>query len=394
MALDFQQVRAQVKKLGENAPHRARALQNIRDLAHQRLQEQAGEIASLREKVQRVAGSYDPSLRCALPVREALTACSPLPPLPARLNILAADGSQIALDRHAPVQYCLVNVGAILMCHGSSEPPQTLVTSNLYYDESLYTPAGMITDARLALMRDLEERRLLADMAAALPAPLVTFTDGPMELWGSKDADGTTDFQKHLEAYHRVLERLRDCGAVTAGYVDKPSANLVVRLLEVAMLGEDQIPEVKKSFPLRGVTDFELYRGLLAPGERSAVFAMQSQSARQYTGDLGLHFYYLNVGRLGHPWLARVEVPAWVAENPQLLDLLHAALAHQCRILGARHFPYLLHRAHEAAVVSYQEKEQVTNMILLELRRRGVPVGEQSQKQGLKNSAGRTSFKA
>jgi hypothetical protein len=101
----------------------------------------------------------------------------------------------------------------------------------------------------------------------------------------------------------------------------------------------------------------------------------------------------LNAGRAGRPWLARVEVPAWVAINPQMLNQLHAALIGQCRIMGSRPYPYLLHRAHEAAMVSFQEQDQVTQMILHELRRRGVEVGQESQKQALKKLPGKTRIK-
>jgi hypothetical protein len=138
------------------------------------------------------------------------------------------------------------------------------------------------------------------------------------------------------------------------------------------------------------VRDIDLFRRLLAPGERSAVFALQSPAAKTYTGRLALHFFYLNVGRPGHPWLARVEIPAWVARSPDMIATLHAVLMQQCRAMGTRPFPYLLHRAHEVAVVQLQEKEQVTQMIALELRKRGVSPGEASAKQFAKTGPGRT----
>jgi hypothetical protein len=71
---------------------------------------------------------------------------------------------------------------------------------------------------------------------------------------------------------------------------------------------------------------------------------------------------------------------------------VHAALVQQCRALGARAYPYILHRAHEAAVVTYEEKEQVTQMIVQELYRRIGTAGEISHKQNAKNAEGRTRF--
>jgi hypothetical protein len=392
MALDFQQVREQVKILGENAPLRARELQALRERAREILLSNAQDLERLTRKVQMIAHDYDPNLRCALPVSEALNESFALPGSLSEATILAADGSQIAPDRHAQVDYCLINVGAIQLRCDQVEAPEITVHSQLFYDEALYTESGTITDDQLALMRDLEERRMLAELAEKAQPPVIAFTDGPMELWGAKDANGPGGFTQSLQVYQSALSRLNELNVVAAGYVDKPAANLLVRLLEVAMTPEDQLVEIKKRYPLRGVTDKEILSNLLECGERSAVFAMQSKSAAQYRGDLGLHFFYLNVGRPGHPWLARVEIPAWVARNPQMLGDLHSALVEQCRILGSRPYPYLLHRAHEAAVVSLEEKEQVTQMIVMELRQRGVSVGDQSHKQAAKDLDGRTRY--
>ncbi|HZD55807.1 MAG TPA: DNA double-strand break repair nuclease NurA [Anaerolineales bacterium] len=391
MALDFQQIRSQIKKLGESAPAIERRLRERRDEARQVLEGQAGELEPLRHKVDLVVRQYEPSLRCAVPVSDPLDACLPTPPALGQATIIAADGSQIYPDRHAEVNYCLINVGAISMSHGSTAPPGVHLSSRLLYDQGL-SSNGELTVAMVALRRDLHEREMLANLAVQASPPVITFTDGPMELWGARDPTIASEFQKSLGEYVDVLNQLCAGGVITAGYVDKPGANLVVRLLEVAMLAESELSEINKKHPLNGVTDRVLYWEMLQPGERSAVFELQSQSASYYQGDLALHFFYLNTGRPGRPSLARVDLPAWVARNPVMLDDLHAALVGQCRIMGARPYPYLLHRAHEAAVVSLQEKDQVTQMIAGELRRRGVRVGERSNKQAAKDLSGKKRY--
>jgi hypothetical protein len=393
MALDFRQVQKQVRQMGETASLRERQLGQKRDLAHKLLAKKERDLQRLREKVQRVAREYDPGLRCALPVSETLDFCASAPPLSSQATILAADGSQIAPDRHAEVNYCLINVGAVQMRMGSSKAPEITIDSQLFYDDDLYSSSGTLTEGTLALMRDASEREMLAKQAREAAPPVISFTDGPMELWGAKDGAGATEFKERLDAYKQALQQLSELQVATAGYIDKPAANLVVRLLEISMLSEQDLSEIKQLYPLRGVTDFSLYRRILGPGERSGVFAIQSQSAANYAGELALHFFYLNVGREARPWIARVELPAWVMNDPHMLDNLHAALVEQSRIMGARPYPYVLHRAHEAAVVTWQEKEQVTQMIVMELRRRGVTVGEQSAKQAAKSLPGKTSYK-
>jgi NurA domain len=391
MSIDFQEVRSQVKKLGELAPQRAHAIQELREVALEALNNLANNVQVLRQKVRQIAQSYDPNLRCALPADpnlrpvESLNAGYPLPALPLAATLLAADGSQISPDRNLEVQYGLINVGAIQMMLNDGQAPRLFVKSRLLYDQDLQTLTGLMSDDDVALLRDLNERSILADLAEQAASPVITFTDGPMELWGAKNMDVASPFTHQLDEYLQVLARLARLNVATAGYVDKPFANLVVRLLEVALLQQDKLKEIKEYYPLRGVTDLYLFRRLLQPGERSAVFALQSKSAANYRDALALHFFYLNVGRGG---LARVEIPAWVAGDPQLLDSLHAVLISQCQVMGSRPYPYLLHRAHETAVVTLEEKDQVTQMILIELRQRGVEVDQLSNKQGAKDVSG------
>jgi len=386
MSLDFLQVSQQVQQLGETALQRQRDLRARLAEACTLLGECAGDVETLRQKVQSVVKSYDPTLRCALPVRENLNARFALPPLPQELTLIAADGSQIFADRHAEVEYCLINTGAIWMRTGSAEAPVTSIKSRLIYADQL---EGM-SDERLSLQRDLAERVRLLELASQAKPPVITLTDGPLEIWTTTLEEGRVagEFKKSLELYLEVLRGLHQLGSITAGYVDKPGADLVVRLLELAKATSADLEKMRSYRPFKGVTDIELYRDLLQPGERSAVFGIQARSAAPYQEELALHFFYLNVGRPSHPYLARVEIPAWVVSEASLLDALQSVLVQQCGMIGARPYPYLLHRAHETAVVSLEDKEQVTQMIVHELRRRGLDIAGPSAKQHNKDVSG------
>ncbi len=98
--------------------------------------------------------------------------------------------------------------------------------------------------------------------------------------------------------------------------MDKPRADLLVRMLELMDGSEEDMLQRVRERPLGGVTDAMLLIGKLLPGMRSPVFGIQSSSSKQFSGSLRLHFFYLNVGFENLPMLARVEIPAWVAENP------------------------------------------------------------------------------
>ncbi len=394
MSLDFQQLHQQVRSLGDRARLREERLHTLRGQASELLRSYADKQVELAEKIERVIRRYEPHLRCARPTQEPLDASYPDPQLPASGTLIAADGSQINPDRHADVEFCLINVGAILAELGTAQAPQNYIWSDLFYDEELYTPQGSLTEGMLALLRDLGEREALARLVTNNTLhPVITFTDGPLELWGARDADRSTLFQEKLEKYLDILQHLKKLNITTAGYVDKPAANLVLRLLEVALTPESKLENFREQHPLRGVSDRGLFKDLLPPGHRSSVFAIQSPSAAAYRDELGLFFFYLNVGRPDHPYLARVEIPGWVAAEKTRLDSLHSVLVSQCKILGTRPYPYLLHRAHETAVVTLAEKDQVTQMIALELRRRGLKPEGISSKQAVKNLGGTSRYR-
>jgi hypothetical protein len=327
MSLDFQQVNHQIREMGKSAPERERRLQDLREEARRLLFSWARDVDALREKVELVVRQYEPTLRCARPVHEQLDAAFPAQKSPKGATIIAADGSQINLDRHAEVQYGLVNVGAICMTLGAMDAPETRVKSQLIYDERLDT----LTEATLALMRDLGERSMLLEMAKEASPPVITFTDGPVELWGARsiEREAATEYQRNLVEYLRLL-RTERIGVTTAGYVDKPAANLVVRLLGSGCTNDFRICGTTA---LRGVLILSVCR-LLGVGERSAVFALQSQTEGSYEGVLALHFFYLNVGRENYPYIARVDIPAWVAGDTARLDDLQAVLVEQCRTMG------------------------------------------------------------
>ena len=398
MPVNFQEIYTKIQEIGLGVRERQERIENLRKHARSLFEANAGELDYLRRVVEG-AKEVDPNIRCALPLNESLTTHLPAPGSTLNATLIAADGSQIYPDRNLPIQYCLVNVGGIVMQLHSGKVTDVTTDSELLLEdewEALYGPA---TDGMVALRRDFQERSKLEDLAKAYGNPIITITDGPMDLWEPKGFEELKAFNQLIGQYLGVLSRLQNQGITTAGYIDKPSENLVLRLLELvnAQAQKEAPASFRDYHPLRGVSDRWLYgensEPLLEPGERSAVFAIQSKSEKYYTGLLGLHFFYLNVGTQRHPWPVRVEIPKWVADDPDKLNLLHAVLVDQCRMMGSKPYPYLLHRAHEIAVVKQDEKYQVEQMLAGELRRQGEQMDEISNKQSAKDRGGRTAYK-
>ena len=388
MPINYQEVYTQIQKIGASAKERRKKKEEAQEQARKLLKAFSSELDALRSKVDS-AKAIDPNIRCALPLNENLDSSYPPPDSVIQATLIAADGSQINPDRHAAIQFSLVNVGAITIKLNSGEAPKIDTESELLYGDDLLPNGIPLSDGMVALKRDVAERTKLDELSKGIKGQVVTFTDGPVELWGAKGED-TKSYLDYVEKYKGVLSRLQERGVITAGYVDKPSADLVVRLLEIMTADNEQMQKLREFHPLRGVSDRWLYgekhNPLLPPGHRSAIFQIQSSSEKSYKGVLSIHFFYLNVGTERHPWPVRVEIPKWVVDDKKKLDLLHAVLVEQCRMMGSKPYPYLLNRAHEIAVVKNEEKEQIQKLLSLELDRQGVERDDPSNKQTGKDS--------
>jgi hypothetical protein len=394
MPINYQDILGDIQEIAAAAPEFQQELDARRAAAKQLF---SGPIDQwqLRDKI-RKATSLSRNLRCAVPTSEQLNQRFPLPEDVAEQTIIAVDGSQINPSRHLAVNYFLLNLGIITYPTRPDQVPQAKRLSRLFSNQSLRWKG--INEDRVAYLRDIEERQVISAEARIYGpnAGVITLTDGPLELWlrSGEGLQSTQDKEKALAKYLDSLVELEELGALTAGYVDKPRASLVIEALEIENLkpGElDQAIAQKADYhEFEGVTDGELFAGILTqPGDRSAVFELQFSEAGIYkkkAPELALHFFYLNVSGLADsPVLARVEVPGWVAADPDKLTILQAALFRQCGILGDVRYPYVLHRAHEEAVVTYEDREELDRLIITEFARNGIPVSTLSNKQTAKN---------
>jgi hypothetical protein len=388
MPIDYQQIYTRIKEIGAGAKERQKKKEEAQELAQNLLSSFNSELDVLRSKVD-AAKQADSNIRCAVPLNETLSSSRPMPASVIQATLIAADGSQIVPNRHDPHQYYVINVGAIAMQIGSGITPDVETDTELRvldeFDDTFFS------DSQVALQRDVAERKKLLEMSKKYSGTIIALTEGQLELWGSVDNENAREFEKSLQDYLHSLEAMQKKQIIAGGYVDKPGANWVVKLLEIAGTPHDELKNVRKNRLLAGVTDLWMFSQILGEHERSAVFALQAKSAEKYKGALAIHFFYINVGNKKHPKIARVDAPLWVVENPDMLNALHSVLVEQSKVMGnSQQFPYLLHRAHEIAVVTHREKEEIDRLLSRDILSSGGELGEKSGKQSAKDLNGRT----
>ena len=387
MPLNYISLQPQIHAMGASAAARKTELDARLVQCQSLLHASAEELIPLQKKVAEAAAK-DKNLRCAVPMNERLDAHFAAPAVPLACTILSADGSQITPSPHEAVFYGVVNVGIFCVQPGSGQAPTIETHTHLIFEGDDPNENERITEELINLQRDVYERRILADIARNLPTPLLTLTDGPLELYHEPRENNL--YKRFFDDYLNALNDLALLNVITAGYVDRPRAALLVNLLELA--AQPASAGETLAHPFTGLSDLALMRGLLLPGERSALFALQSRSSKEFIGRKALHFFYLNVGSVERPAIARVEVPLWVVESPDSLALLHAVLLDQAHQSGLHPYPYALIRAHETAVVKMDEHESLKTLIQNELLQRGIPLMTDSEKLANKKVGARTRY--
>lgn len=317
------------------------------------------------------------------------------PAPPAQATIIATDGSQIVPDRHAAFLYYLVNVGVFVYKHGQPETPQPFTVPDIrYLEEGQFEEDFILSSGQVSIKRDLAEIGTLAKTTWAerdtAVFPLLSILDQRLLYWpiGSTGAAA----QATVEKWCQAMTDIRRCGGLLAGYIDRPGKSSVVTLLQAVTADADfNWKTLGKSSANQGVTDTYLFSQLLAPGQRSCVFLDVSPANERFAA-IDPHnqvcFFYLNPSHSSQA-IARVDLPLWVAEQPEAVAQVHALIYDQCQILGD--YPYALARADEMAVVGKQDQANLDMMIELHMGREGLE-GDITAKAGSKNLArgGRT----
>jgi hypothetical protein len=296
------------------------------------------------------------------------------PPLcPQEFTVLATDGSNIEVDRHNSVRCYLINIGSVAILYGAEPDAQLSSEAAIFFgdDLALTDPvsgrAELIEGPLLGVKRSIAECAALADAVAKQPSARSTLAmvDGSLVLWGlsPKDYEGFMREELldkgYLSAFDRMQRRSIDSPFALCAYTSFPRNSEFVNALRVYICGCDSVDcercrqekRERECDDIDGITDGVLFGALLGAGQRSAVFSSGSKYVQKYYGEHKICFFYLKAG----DEIARVEVPQWVADRDDLINMVHALALDQCRRgLG---YPVALIEAHEKAVVTAADRE-------------------------------------
>ncbi|MBK1989105.1 DNA double-strand break repair nuclease NurA [Sphaerospermopsis aphanizomenoides BCCUSP55] len=315
-------------------------------------------------------------------------------PVPPKVHtIIATDGSQIAPNHHE-IAYCyLLNIGRVVLHYGQNLHPLLDSLPEVFYrPEDLYISRqwGIRTEEWMGYRRTASEIIVLAELAcsAKTEAPALAMVDGSLIYWFLD--------QLPMDARDRILppileawQQLRKAQIPIMGYLSAArniEAMNFLRLLACPHSVPDCItycPNQLEYVPCKKfetLRDTTLWTTQLKPGQRGPLWRSNNRILELYE-DQTIYFCYVHVGTE----IARIEVPAWVAENSTMFDeALGLMLAQVQKGYG---YPVAIAEAHNQAVVRGGDKNHFFALLEREMIKAGIKNVGTSYKEARKRGS-------
>ncbi|MBD2122791.1 DNA double-strand break repair nuclease NurA [Trichocoleus sp. FACHB-262] len=386
--LDLTKLAQQMQGISQHLSDEATALRQRLELAQKLLTQAQSRQAEL--VLQRQTWSDRLGFAAAEPV-EPLTTRVNLGVAPAIHTAIATDGSQIAPSHHE-IAYCyLINVGRVVLHYGQSLHPLLDSLPEVFYrPEDLYVSRqwGIRTEEWMGHRRTVSEATVLADLACQVKdeverkqdekqeagqVPLLAMVDGSLIYW-FLEALPNEARDRLLPEILQAWEQLRLAKIPLIGYLSASRSGEALNFLRLQTCphpapdcatycpGQSDRAPCHVFDPLR---DIALWSAFLEPGQRSPLWRSSARILDLY-GPHNIYFCYVHVGTE----IARVEFPAWVAEDTALLEMaLSLTLAQVQKGYG---YPVVLAEAHNQAVVRGGDRSRFFALLEQQMIRAGL----------------------
>ncbi len=301
-------------------------------------------------------------------------------PKPTSINtVIATDGSQIAPNHHE-IAYCyLLNIGRVVLHYGQNRHPLLDSLPEVFYrPEDLYISRqwGIRAEEWMSYRRTASEAIVLSELAieqGGQGMPTLTMVDGSLIYWFLEQLP--SEARDHiLPPIIESWDRLRDAQIPIVGYLSASRSAEGLNFLRLAACSHPvpdcvtNCPNQQEKVPCKlfdPLRDTALWTTQLQPGQRGPLWRSNARILDLYQ-DHVIYFCYVHVGTE----IARIEVPAWVAENQTLFDQsLGLTLAQVQKGFG---YPVALAEAHNQAVVRGGDRSRFFALLEQQMIKAGI----------------------
>lgn len=267
-------------------------------------------------------------------------------------TVFSVDGSQIYPDRHQGTSCCLINVGSALLSYGNKHYTLFQSKPKIHIpDESneVENPIELVN----CLRQELEFQEALALgqqlLATKTDEMLLCLFDGSLIFWHLEGKEQSVK-EAFITKYIQALDQFYQTKIPIVGYISLPKSKELVNLIRLQLSQFN--PHINKEYKkVEHLVDTHIARFFLQPYERTLLFASNSGIVSYYPQHLKPLFFYLN---LDHE-IVRIELPAWIAHDHDMLDTVTSIIIDQAH--KGHGYPVCLAEAHEQAVVKGPDRD-------------------------------------
>ncbi len=270
-------------------------------------------------------------------------------------HVASVDGSQIYPDRHMGVSCYLINTGTVVL-HYDDRPDRVHFSSlpSLFTGlEEDHLHLELSTELVNGKRQDLELRGGVAlgfELQKKVNSdPFLLLFDGSLIFWHLEAKDMLYK-ELFFSRYIASLMALYSKRILTASYISRPKSRELINIIRAYRCNFNEANEKADAGPIR-FSDGSIARTFLQEGQRTIVFKNHAKISAEYPDAVHPHFFYLHVGHE----IGRVEIPAWVARDEQLVNQVAAMILDQSK--KGYGYPVALAEAHEQAVVKGADRE-------------------------------------
>lgn len=317
---------------------------------------------------------------------EPLNSCIDIPIPPKVHTVIATDGSQISPSHHE-IAYCyLINIGRVVIHYGQGRYPLLDSVPEVFYrPEDLYVSRqwGIRVEEWMGYRRTVSEAIALAELVTSwvqtqretsppnplsvdaeegqesLKVPTLAMVDGSLIYWFLEGLPGDA-CDRILPPILEAWEQIRLAEVPLLSYISASRSTESLNLLRlqacphstpncVVNCGDSE----ERKTPCQvfdTLRDTPFWLSMLKPGQRTPLWKSTMRILNLYGENQQIYFCYVHVGSE----IARVEFPAWVAENSTLLDQALSLMLGQ--IQKGYGYPISLSEAHNHAVVKGDDR--------------------------------------
>ncbi len=286
-----------------------------------------------------------------------------------RYAVLAIDGSQIYPDRNMPgSNIFLINLGGTLLQYQKTSSVKFFCEPFLFMPDDLNYKEFPFSKDIVDLKREELEFDYTLKMAQEHKfnnTKNLCLIDGSLIFWHleSKLPEIKNLF---LNVYLNYLNKFYENQILIAGYISLPKSREIISLIKLGLcrnditrcINEHRNISTAPCKQLDNLIDTQILKSLLEPAQRTTIFWSNSKISSLYPAYLKPHFFYINTGKE----LARIEIPAWIAENNILVEQICKIILNQS--LKGYGYPVALAEAHEQAVIKSIDRDFFYNIIM------------------------------